>query len=656
MDNKNNNVGFDVDELQKALVIIRQIKNEFKGIDDETKKINASTSKYNQAIKNSFINMPKGADKILASSMKDLSKMAPDLGKAFMGTQLGKGLASKEAFKNITQLYGAFNKWLPVVALATTSLTAMTAAGYKANETTINLTRSLKQLGGDLGELSTDALDSSNKMAIAKNRFSELGYSVQQLFTPLSNIVSELAYYLSGFADKIAENMNGVNSSTASTGLSQFVLDELKALSSVGVNMPVHESSALVADIVAQAQQAGIDKTSASKMALRTIAEADNIARQFGKAEQVGTVAQQLASAWLKGDSSASEYGIVTNDNTLTGFLSKEKGIDAVNTQLSEGAMMAYRFELAMDSASEAGTEELQDRVKAWNEEANAIKAAQNSLLGFEQVVTLRAVDTSIPIVDYDGVVKEINDKANSEVELGIDTVGFNSQVDSIIDMLDRIPKRIDTILNMSFQPTYTSTVPVNTSQFADSALLQIGSALRQEGSSGLPRNWFTDNVNKSVTDYVNSTTSSGGFIDRTQDLWNNLVDYTRDWYGNVNPLGKLSTDWLDNTINSWLTGHYDGGISTRAHIARVSEYNSEEAIIPLNNPSAIPAFDRMAESIADRLVGAGNGGGSSNTYNLAPGGVVIADNYSVDKFVELIANKLATLNRDRGDMSYGIR
>ena len=145
--------------------------------------------------------------------------------------------------------------------------------------------------------------------------------------------------------------------------------------------------------------------------------------------------------------------------------------------------------------------------------------------------------------------------------------------------------------------------------------------------------------------------------------MWNSLVGHARDYYGNVNPGYKMITDSIDNMLNSglnavigMLSGHYDGGISTRAHLARVSEYNSTEAIIPLNNPSAIPAFEQIGDAVANRLAGQTDNGQTGNTYNLAPGGVVIADNYSVDRFVDLIANKLATLNRDRGDLSYGTR
>lgn len=633
MGDTNKNTALDTEELEKTLNLIRQIKKEFKDIDSESKSINSNINKYNQVIRNGFINMPKGADKVLASSMKDISKIAPDIARAFMGTSAGQSLSNTQVFKNIVSLSGALNKALPVIALVTTALTAMTAAGAKANETTINITRSLKQLGGDLGEISEDALNSSNKMAIAKNRVGELGYALESLFTPLINMVSETAYWLTGIVDKI----DGTTSKgTGTTKLSQETLSELQALSEVGLQMQVPESSALVASIVSQAQQAGIDKASATKMALRTLAEANNIASEFGKAEEVGTVAQQLASAWLKGDGSASEYGIVTNNDALVGYMAMEKGIDAVNTKFTDGAMMAYRFELAMESASKAGSEELQDRVKGWIEEANAIKAAQNQLLGFEEVVSMRAVDNSIPLVDYDGVVKGVNNQAENEVKIDVDTDEAKDKIRELVYEFKNVPRWIETSVVIS-----QSTVPFDKSITEGFSLFKLSNTGKGLASASKSRG---------VADYVNSSSVASG------NIWTNLVGDYRDWYGNVNPLMKVATDWIDNTINSWLTGHYDGGISTRAHLAKISEHNSTEAIIPLNNPSAIPAFDRIGESIADRLAGSGNGGSTANTYNLAPGGVVIADNYSVDRFVELIANKMATLNRDRGDMSYGIR
>ena len=408
-----------------------------KQIEADKKKVDDRNSTYKQAIASSFINIPKGSDKLLESSMRDLKRIMPALAKDANVAGMFKGLS-----EGISGMSAAVSAYLPVISLFVTTMNAMTAAGAKANETTVNITRSLRQLGSEFSDIGSDAIDTSNKMAVVKNRFSELGYELSQTFEPIYGAFTDILYW---FSDIGVDGKNIVDKALYGKGNSSAsgLEAEINALHEVGLELTTEQIAGLVASISSKAQQAGFDKDSANNMSLRTLAEAQNLALHYGKAEQVGEVANQLAESWLNGSDSAREYGIVTNDDTLYGWMAQEKGIDGVNTKLSDAAMMAYRFELAMYSAGQTGTDSLQDQIKGWREYGTEIKAAQNQLLSFEKVVTLNAVDPSIPKMNYDGIVDTVNKSEKNKVKVDLDDNEFKAGVDSVIGMIDQIPKEL---------------------------------------------------------------------------------------------------------------------------------------------------------------------------------------------------------------------
>lgn len=682
MGDTNNNTALDTKELEKALILIRQIKKEFKDIDSESKSINSNINKYNQAIKHGFINMPKGADRVLASSMKDIAKISPDVAKMFMGTGAGKKLASTEVFKTVAGMSGALAKAVPVIALVTTALTAMTAAGAIASDTVMDITRSLRQFGGDLGDISNNATEAVNKMSIAKNRLADYGDTIAGWFEPIYEGFADIAYGLTEIIN-VSRDFG-----EATTELTSKLMGAAEEFNSAGLETPYKKSLASMASTASVAQQSGFDMTSSANLGIGTYNAAVKLAMKYGQPGEVDNIAKKLTDAWAKGNDAAKDYGIVVNDETLYGWLAQEKNIDAVNVKLSDAQMQAYRYELAMIQASQSGTEGLQDQIKAWKQYGTQLKAAQNQLLSFEQVVTLRAADYGIPgipdtVIDLDKV-----EKAGEEIEKAvtpppitptIDTAPATMAVNELENRIEGLSGQVNVGVNFNVSgnkalaESYEMVNALAGLSGAPSTASSLSTSNVSTASSG---NKFLDGVSR-VSDWllgleltskvqaINDWTKENQFYEKlgwgsfsllaglgTMGIGSGIVSSVA---GSIDSLfGSLAIPSLGSSL--LLGAHYDGGISTRAHLAKISEHNSTEAIIPLNNPSAIPAFDRMAETIADRLVGSGNGGNTANTYNLAPGGVVIADNYSVDRFVELIANKMATLNRDRGDMSYGIR
>lgn len=683
----------------------------------EAKSRTNQQEKYNKAIIDTFVNIPNGSDKLLKSSLSNLGKLLA---------------SSKAGSAGFIKLTSALGTTLPAVAGITLALTAMTAAGAKASKTTLDITQSLNQFGGNLGEISDNAVESSNKLTSAKNGFKQLGDALSSLFTPLYNGFSDLAYSISELID-ISRDFG-----TATTDLSNRLLNAAKQFSNEGLKTPINESLATMTNTSSRAQQAGFSLSSSANLGIGTYNAATNLAIKYGQGDQVDSIAQKLTDAWTKGSDAAKEYGIVVNDETLYGWLAQEKGVDAVNVKLSDAAIQAYRYELAMYEANQSGSEGLQDQIKGWKQYGMQLKNTQNQLLSFEKVITLKGIDPNIPeikepeikINDIEKSVDEFEDNfkpviaptikppdpKDTTVAVKAETAEAEQAVKDLNSLLGSVPdnvlvtaevpaiKGLNELTLLSTEANYllnNSQIKAN-ADISVSGLEELSTAdtLLQRITAFLTKLGQVD-FGKITLDAVVNSTALGHLGEINQWLIDSglsaKAQKANDWinkhnvYQNIGKLslgalttvggaavassgivGKIGSEIVDKipfTIDfstfkngiglpGLLMGHAaNGGISTKAHLTAISENDTTEAIIPLDNPSATSAYEKIAEGIVNKMgiqMPAGNQ--TSNTYNLAPGGVVIADNYAMDKFVEMIANKLATLYSDRGDLGYGTR
>lgn len=96
-----------------------------------------------------------------------------------------------------------------------------------------------------------------------------------------------------------------------------------------------------------------------------------------------------------------------------------------------------------------------------------------------------------------------------------------------------------------------------------------------------------------------------------------------------------------------------NGGLSLREHLTAISEGNRPEIVLPLSNPSVNIAYQKIAENIGG-LIQSGGLSGSNINIELAPGGTVVAGEYSLNQFVNMMADRLAIELRNRGELGYG--
>ena len=114
------------------------------------------------------------------------------------------------------------------------------------------------------------------------------------------------------------------------------------------------------------------------------------------------------------------------------------------------------------------------------------------------------------------------------------------------------------------------------------------------------------------------------------------------------------TTAYLQKVSSAALAGHADGGISTNAHLANISEGNKAEAIIPLESDLGINALS--AAFIKAGLNG-NNSGINVENINIKNDGINIADNANQwRKVASRIENEIATLQRERGGLNSGVR
>lgn len=153
---------------------------------------------------------------------------------------------------------------------------------------------------------------------------------------------------------------------------------------------------------------------------------------------------------------------------------------------------------------------------------------------------------------------------------------------------------------------------------------------------------------------------ASNGWQFENGKTLNDINGWNRFWGGlfkNSNSGQMLKTESEFDALGTldyakYMSGHASGGISTKAHLAHISEMNKAEAIIPLESSIGINALsEAMNKAGAEGL-------SQGNTYNihLHLDGINIADN---DTQWSEVANRIAeymqiNVNR-QGEYNYGL-
>jgi len=566
------------------------------------------------------------------------------------------------------------------VALVVTALVGMTAAGAAASAKLASVENSMRMLGSSLGEEGKSAIEAQNKLVNLKKEWASMGLSIQKAFTPV------FEFFL-----------------TAGLGIAKAL--GLKSDTT-------YQTAGPKAYTAQKAKQSGFTTSSAANLGEGTYSMASALGKQRG--EDPVKIAQDLTDAFMSGSDAAAQYGIVVDDITVKGWLMQEKGIDAVNIQISEAAMQAHRYNFMQMQLSKGQSVAMQNQIKQWKQYGMLIDATKNQLLDFEQVTRLAGMDFTIPDIGSQNITSEVG-KATDELENTPTNIpiGINLSPDFL---------KLGAFLAAIAMPL---TVPVMIAMFGAQAVLEWVKSIPESLSvavriavEGLPAlQWARDAIAQLQGMMGLSGVTNPGMVGAQSSSLIGAANATRfEQPASVqmkqpapyNAFGAaLQADFALNkergfggtlgaigtevTTNPWakaalatlvavatggiaagvfgsasaafsgaaaggmgaltgILGHATGGLSTKEHIARISEGNSTEAIIPLDSSASLPAFQAIAAGINAQ------GGSSSTEVHVHMSGTNIwKDSAQMTEFAEIIKDKIQQIDRTNGNYNQGM-
>lgn len=194
------------------------------------------------------------------------------------------------------------------------------------------------------------------------------------------------------------------------------------------------------------------------------------------------------------------------------------------------------------------------------------------------------------------------------------------------------------------------------------------GLTLKAENKLGLLGDTFGTTINgedvswmknykasKASKAFKSSNSSTSGSI---SDTLNSRVSlYGKSGFdrlaSNVSQIQTGAND-ISNIFGSLVPSYDNGGIAITPHLAQIGT-SAGEVAIPLGSSAAESFYNKMADSITDKM-GIGSSNYSDNiTVNINPQTMFTTDR-EMKKLAELMTDEITRIQRDRGVMTYGTR
>ena len=635
---------------------------------------------------------------------KEIKKLLEDIAKS---TKTGKGgfKVGSEVLNGAVSLLGEEAVIASgAVGGLVAGLTALTVAGGKASQANLQVYQSLRQLGEVSDSLSVKSLENANNLIRLKEQWSGVVKDFEELFEP---IFAGLLKFGNDFG-RASGLGKGTVLERGNNESQNILIDYANGLLAKN-GTPTDQSMSILNDIVTGGKQLGFSNNSSAYLGTNIYDMALEAQKKYGISAQ--DIAPLITKSIMSGDSSASQFGLNLSDDVLKGWLMQEKGIDAVNTQMSEAKLSAYRLELAQLEMNQVGSDSLQKQISQWKQYGSLIESTKNQLFSFDEVITMQANDFSIPELGVDGsITSELNsdldeaqqkkDKLATPLFMDVNSNGpdlLNNMSNAILNM----PKEV----NINVTETGLSSILAKATQ-----VFETLNGVKPANATGLVTSGATAKVNSHATAKVNSHATglvkshATGLVPSSQFIGEatkkkSTLEKVNDWLINSGVtswaqnqldngilskssqksmgkamLGMLTLpyaagkvgqaisggltkagDLIGGLVGSGLVGaHATGGVSTHEHLATISEGNNAEVIIPLNNSSANPAYQQIGEEIANRIGGAG--GNITLNVHLGENGVIVKDDRAIQMLTETIADRTTQLLRDRGALNYGMQ
>lgn len=392
----------------------REDKKDTRGTQDSTSGNNTNNATNSMIMKNmeivfkSIDSLSGRYGKLIGTNFKKLTSTVGDVKALNKGIKATEGLA--KAQKGITlattlskgataSATGVMVGATSVVAGVTIALSAMGIAGSIAYERNMNVNRSLMAMGDVSSELTSSSSTTANKMISIGNTWKKIGEDLTSAFEPVFALIISALDLIGKAVGEVTGPLNkDANRQFSSTdSKARWYTNKLQSTSGEleSTSLPV------IGDIASTSKQSGFDNNSSVNLAIGTYNLAMKKAREYGV--EASEVAKKLSEAWINGSDAAKEYGVVLDDQTLTGYMSS-KGVDIANTQTSDAVKQYYRYQLMEEELKASSNDSMQEQIKQWKQLGMQIDTTKGKLFSFDEVIQLGAVDTSIPTVGIPNV------------------------------------------------------------------------------------------------------------------------------------------------------------------------------------------------------------------------------------------------------------
>lgn len=290
-----------------------------------------------------------------------------DFGSSLKSGKLSSTAAA--ASKGLGLMGGALGTAAIAVGGVTAALAVLSKVTLDANRKTTSYAQSLRAMGVELSEFDKQNLETSKQMRDLGNRFDNVTQAIGEGIYPV----------LGGLLDLLDLITGGISSAESKDKI-----------------------AGAQASISTSAQQSGFSLSSSNNLAGNTYKAAQQIVDKTN--EQASDVAKKLADAWLNGSDAAKEYGVVVNDQVLTGYMASQ-GVDIANVEITDAMKQYYRYQLMMEQLSSSNRDAMQDMIKEWTQLGFIIDKTKGKLFSFDEVIQLTAADPTIPEVGGSGLV-----------------------------------------------------------------------------------------------------------------------------------------------------------------------------------------------------------------------------------------------------------
>lgn len=360
------------------------INKELERVIQQINRVNNATEKANSTLKryiNSFNELNKQA-KSLQSTTKGLNIKSLNTSstkkqtqssnqqvqakkKELQAAKLVASQLSSTAGKTISLSTALSSSLNPAIGITVSSIILLSKLTIDASKNTAEYSKSLRQMGIQLNKLESDSIHTANNINKLKNQVGNVLQDFGEILEPVLNLIVEATSSLLKLA--------GIDDTETKT-----------------------KKYGVQADISTSAMQSGFSLNSANALAGGTYNQAIKLAEAYG--EQASDVAKKLADAWLTGSEAAKEYGVVVNDQVLTGYMAS-KGVDIANVEITDAMKQYYRYQLMLEETSASSKSNMQDQIKQWTKLGFIIDKTKGKLFSFDEVIQLTAADATIPEV-----------------------------------------------------------------------------------------------------------------------------------------------------------------------------------------------------------------------------------------------------------------